>query len=83
MHDGQYVQVACLVSDGDLPIAFDWKLNNNSLKKFDDISISVMGKRSSIIVIESVSYSHAGNYTCFAKNKAGETSYVAELQVNG
>lgn len=42
-----------------------------------------MGKRSSILVIESVTHSHAGNYTCNANNSAGDASYVAELQVNG
>lgn len=83
LHEGQYVQVQCLASDGDFPITFHWMLNGMNVKNFPDVTISTMGKRSSILVIESLSHSHAGNYTCNAKNSAGDSSYVAELQVNG
>lgn len=83
VHSGQYVQVGCLASEGDLPITIDWMLNGKKLGHFPEISTSKMGKRSSILAIESVSYVHAGNYTCIAKNRAGSTKFVTELQVNG
>lgn len=41
------------------------------------------GKRGSILSIDSVSHAHAGKYTCVAKNKAGEATYSADLNVNG
>jgi hypothetical protein len=58
-------------------------LNEKRIEKFSEISTSKMGKRSSILAIESVSYTHAGNYTCLAKNQAGSSKFVTELQVNG
>lgn len=83
VHSGRFVEVSCTVSEGDLPITFEWRLNGNKLEDFLEISVSSVGKRTSFLSIEAVSYTHAGNYTCAAKNKAGETFFSSELQVNG
>lgn len=83
VHTGQSVQVQCFVAEGDLPITIEWFLNHTPLKNYPEVSTISVGKRSSILSIDSVSYDLAGNYTCFAKNKAAETSFTAELQVNG
>nr|XP_015838883.1 PREDICTED: Down syndrome cell adhesion molecule isoform X11 [Tribolium castaneum] len=82
VHSGQYVQVNCLVSDGDLPIEIEWMLNGKNIEDFLEISASKIGKRSSILTIEAVSYIHAGNFTCLAKNRAGSAKFVTQLQVN-
>lgn len=61
----------------------EWSLNGKSVTEYPEITASNMGKRSSFLTIESVSYVHAGNYTCSAKNAAGETSFTSQLLVNG
>lgn len=78
-----FVQVTCTAFEGDFPISFTWELNGKPIDGYLDISISAVGKRSSYLSIDSVSYEHAGNYTCCARNNGGETSSTAELQVNG
>lgn len=83
LHSGQYVQVNCLVSEGDLPIDIKWRLNEQDLDNYPEVSITKVGKRSSLLTIEAVSYATAGNYSCSAKNKAGNAEYVTQLQVNG
>lgn len=83
LHSGQYVQVTCLVADGDLPIEITWELNGRNIAEYHEISTSKVGKRSSILAIESVSHINAGNYSCKSKNKAGESEYVTQLYVNG
>lgn len=83
MHEGQYAQITCSVSEGDLPLTISWTLNDQPIQQFAEIGVSSIGKRTSILVIESVTYTHAGNYTCKATNKAGESAYTAQLQVNG
>ncbi|XP_057660489.1 cell adhesion molecule Dscam2 isoform X11 [Diorhabda carinulata] len=82
VHSGQYVQVSCSVTEGDLPIGIEWKLNGDSLRNFGQISVTPVGKRTSSLEIESVSYKQAGNYTCIAKNKAGAATFTTELHVN-
>lgn len=78
-----FVQVTCTAFEGDLPISFAWNLNGRQIEKFPDVSVSAVGKRSSYLSVESVTYEHAGNYTCFARNSGGEASSTAELLVNG
>lgn len=82
-HAGQYVQVTCLVPDGDLPLSIVWTVNGKNLKEYPEINIAKVGKRSSILSVESVSYEHAGNITCIANNSAGESHFTTELLVNG
>lgn len=83
LHSGQYVQVMCLVAEGDLPIDITWELNGRNIIDYQEISTSKVGKRSSTLAIESVSHLNAGNYSCKARNKAGESEYVTQLYVNG
>ncbi|KAG5890611.1 hypothetical protein JTB14_005121 [Gonioctena quinquepunctata] len=82
VHAGQFVQVSCTAFEGDMPIYIDWLLNGASLEEFPEISLSTVGKRTSFLSIDSVSYTHAGNYTCQAKNQASTSTFTSELQVN-
>lgn len=83
LHEGQYTQLNCLVAEGDLPIEINWQLNGKNLEDEPSVSITKAGKRSSLLTIEAVSYMSIGNYTCRAKNRAGEFEHVTQLQVNG
>nr|CAH7736158.1 unnamed protein product [Callosobruchus chinensis] len=58
LNSGEYAQVNCLVAMGDLPLTIDWHLNGLRLDNYAEISV-MKGKRSSMLTIESVSYSTA------------------------
>lgn len=47
------------------------------------IVISQVNKRLSTLSIESVQAEHVGEYTCVAKNRAGEGRHSSILHVNG
>ncbi|XP_061930189.1 cell adhesion molecule Dscam2 isoform X39 [Apis cerana] len=81
---GEAVSAVCTIVKGDLPIELAWALNGQpiSANNHPDITISSTGKRVSLMTIEAVSGSHAGEYTCTASNAAGATSYSATLAVN-
>lgn len=79
----QFLSMTCAVSDGDLPLNILWTFNNQPITPDMDVSISKLGKRTSVLTIDSVSGHHAGNYTCHGKNSAGSTSYATELKVIG
>lgn len=60
-----------------------WKLNGNDISDNIEITTSKVGKRINVLSIESVTAYHAGNYSCHAKNFAGETENSALLIVIG
>ena len=91
-NEGDYVSAICSVSTGDLPLRISWSLQGVAKSSenagqlwdmADGIVTNPMGKRASFLSIESVGYGHTGTYTCTARNVAGNSSYSAELKVNG
>lgn len=83
LSEGQATSVSCLVSSGDLPLAFSWFLNGEQIDGSDDILISQTGRRISQLSIDAVDHKHMGNYSCVASNNASSVTYSAELMVNG
>lgn len=80
---GEVASVQCTILGGDLPMTVTWLQNNHPVEVMPDISISKIGKRISILSIESVAGHHAGNYSCRAENIAGMAKHSALLSVNG
>lgn len=78
-----FASISCIISKGDLPIEIIWTHNSKPISPHDGITITKTSKRLSQLTIDSVDASHAGNYTCNAKNKAGIISHTATLNVNG
>ncbi len=51
---GDSASVSCLVTSGDLPIVFKWFFNRTPISEFAGISTAKMGKRNSVMNIDSV-----------------------------
>ena len=83
------MSATCTVTKGDLPIHIWWTLsdtyyeNERNLSTNDGVVILKNGQKLSLLNIESVKARHRGNYTCYAKNKAGIMQYSAALAING
>ncbi|XP_031351172.1 Down syndrome cell adhesion molecule-like protein Dscam2 isoform X16 [Photinus pyralis] len=82
MNAGDTVSAQCTITKGDLPVQIEWYLNGNTISEQDGILTSYIGKRLSILSIESVQYNHIGEYTCGVRNPAGSTNYTTYLNVN-
>lgn len=80
---GDSASIQCSVPSGDFPIEFKWLLNEKLIDENIGISISKLGKRLSILNIDSVTGYHAGNFTCIASNAAGSVNHTEALIVNG
>lgn len=76
-------QLQCIVTDGDLPVDIRWTTAGQTHSALSGIEVTKIGSKSSILQIDSVDGSHAGNYTCTARNAAGQSSYTAQLTVVG
>lgn len=80
---GDFTSISCIISKGDFPLGISWKHNNYTISPVDGITVTRTSKRLSQLTIDSVQASHMGEYTCYAKNKAGQSSHTAVLNVNG
>lgn len=82
---GEQVSVTCSILKGDHPMEIRWTHNNQEINptSYPDISITKNGKKVSLLLIDSVTARHAGEYTCVASNSAGSRSHSAFLAVNG
>lgn len=83
MSYGEFVNVQCTISGGDLPVNITWTLNDKPFEDYLEILTTKRGKRINELTIEAVSAKHAGNYSCIAENRAGRVNHTAELKVNG
>ena len=83
INEGQFSQLVCVVTSGDEPIQITWSLKGDVVSSDPDLSTTMLGKRTSMLTISSVSYRHIGEYTCRAENPAGVSTHSTSLKVNG
>ena len=87
LHDS--VSATCSVSKGNLPLKIWWtfagieETSHHELETNDEISMVKNGKKIIMLSIDSVKARHRGNYTCYAKNRAGIASFSGQLAING
>lgn len=81
--EGQPIQVPCTVTEGDEPISIVWYKDTIVLASTDITTISKIGSKMSLLIIEGVGYEHSGRYACAASNAAGSARVEADLRVQG
>lgn len=81
MNAGSFTSLQCTVSTGDLPIQIYWDYPNKG--RDDSVATMNVGKRVSMLTLSEVQAHHAGNYTCYADNRALSVAYTVRLLVNG
>ena len=83
LNEGGFVQVSCIVTEGDEPLIITWSFHGHALSADLGIITTPLGTRGSSLMIPQVGHRHRGNYSCQASNYAGKMSRTVELKVNG
>lgn len=80
---GAVAQLTCMVSQGDAPLSISWTFHGQTVTSHMGITTARFGERISMLSLEDIMSGHSGEYTCWARNEAGEDSYSAVLSVQG
>ena len=83
VNEGEFAQLVCIIRKGDEPLRITWSLKGDIISSSPDLSTTMLGRRTSMLTISSVSHRHVGQYTCRATNPAGSVTHSANLVVNG
>ncbi|XP_045464508.1 Down syndrome cell adhesion molecule-like protein Dscam2 isoform X3 [Harmonia axyridis] len=82
LHVGDRASLTCSVTKGDLPLTISWHKDGNMVQPSHSMSVTQVDQFTSILVIESLTPDHNGNYTCIVRNAAAEVSHMQQLLVN-
>ncbi|XP_035214085.1 Down syndrome cell adhesion molecule-like protein 1 homolog, partial [Stegodyphus dumicola] len=77
---GDSLDIICSLKRGSIPVTFEWKINNRVPEKRVGIQINTSQKRS-VYIIDSISASDVGNYSCTATNNDGSDQVRGNLDV--
>lgn len=83
LNAGSTASITCTADEGDLPLSLSWRFHGKELSSQMGIETAKFGKRTNMLMIESVSPNHTGTYVCVVSNSAGQANHSTELIVRG
>ncbi|XP_073976308.1 Down syndrome cell adhesion molecule 2 isoform X2 [Rhodnius prolixus] len=82
LHLGERASLTCSVTKGDPPLTVSWLKDGRPLDPKHRLAVQQVDQYNSILLIESLSPEHNGNYSCVARNPAAEVIHTQRLVVN-
>ncbi len=88
LQQGDRTTLTCTIARGDSPLTLSWlkdgaPVTSNNNNGDNSVKILNFDEFNSMLTIESLAIGHIGNYTCVAKNLAGESAVVTRIIVHG
>ncbi|KAJ8673981.1 hypothetical protein QAD02_005243 [Eretmocerus hayati] len=82
LHLGERTTLTCAVSRGDVPLTIFWLKDGRTMGPSERVQVTSVDQFNSILMIDSLSPDHNGNYSCVARNLAAEVSHTQSLVVH-
>uniref|UniRef100_A0A1B0DK51 Ig-like domain-containing protein n=1 Tax=Phlebotomus papatasi TaxID=29031 RepID=A0A1B0DK51_PHLPP len=79
---GDRASLTCSVVKGDQPLTISWRKDGRVVDASQRMSVTQVDQYNSILVIDSLSSEHTGNYSCVVRNQAAEVQTSQALLVN-
>uniref|UniRef100_A0A1B0GKQ0 Down syndrome cell adhesion molecule-like protein Dscam2 n=2 Tax=Lutzomyia longipalpis TaxID=7200 RepID=A0A1B0GKQ0_LUTLO len=79
---GGRASLTCSVVKGDQPLTISWRKDGRIVDSSQRMSVTQVDQYNSILVIDSLSSEHSGNYSCVVRNQAAEVETSQALLVN-
>ncbi|GFV73979.1 down syndrome cell adhesion molecule-like protein 1 homolog [Trichonephila clavipes] len=80
VHEGDQTSAMCFSGSSDTPVTFTWLKDGVKITSSTNVSVK-MDEEFSVIIINPVSLSSSGNYTCTATNLHKTSSYSTILSI--
>ena len=83
---GKRLRVICTVTEGDLPLEVEWWKDGLKIEEaFGQFGVQVrrIDEYTSLLAISFLETTHAGNYSCLAKNSVASFARSATLTIRG
>ena len=84
---GKRLRVICTVTEGDLPLEVEWWKDGLKIEeafgKFQGVQVRRIDEYTSLLAISFLETTHAGNYSCVAKNSVASFARSATLTIRG
>ena len=80
---GERLALQCAVVKGGLPLTLTWLKENAAITNTAGINVNRINDFTISLTIETLSWQHAGHYTCRAQNDAGRAEFTALVVVQG
>ncbi|XP_074595144.1 cell adhesion molecule DSCAM-like [Brevipalpus obovatus] len=79
---GKQASFTCILEQGSLPVEFEWLKENNVFRSSSNAAVE-KSQRTSSLIIQSITISDSGNYTCKVSNSFGSDMSTSQLIVEG
>ena len=81
---GKRLRVICAVTEGDLPLEVEWWKGGHRIPRISKgIQVRRIDEYTSLLAISFLETTHAGNYSCVAKNSVATFTRSATLTIRG
>ena len=83
LNDGERLALQCAVIKGGLPMTVNWLKDNSAATNVAGVHVKLINDFTASLTVESLTWQHAGRYTCWVRNEGGRAESSVTVIVQG